>query len=70
MANAFVDDGLERQLFAAAHLVVGGDHGHGARVDDALVHRLGAEAAKHHAVRGANACAGLHGDTPSIVMGM
>ncbi|MNV01415.1 hypothetical protein D3C71_916150 [compost metagenome] len=58
--QGFVDDGLERQLFAAPHLVIGGDHGHGTRVNDALVHRLGAEAAKHHAVRGANAGTGLH----------
>lgn len=56
-----VHDGLERQFLAAAHLVVGGDHGHGAHVDDAFLHRLGREAAEHHAVRGADARAGLHG---------
>jgi hypothetical protein len=60
--QAFVDDGLERQFLAAAHLVVGGDHGHGAGVDDAFLQRLGREAAKHHAVRGADARAGLHGN--------
>jgi len=56
-----VHDGLERQLLAAAHLVVGGDHGHGAHVHDPLLDRLGREAAEHHAVRGADARAGLHG---------
>ncbi len=60
--DAFIDDGLERQFLAAAHLVVGGDHGHRARVDDALLQRLGREAAEHHAVRGADARASLHGD--------
>ncbi len=59
--DAFVHDGLQRQLLAAAHLVVGGDHGHRARVDDALLQRLGREAAEHHAVGGADARAGLHG---------
>ncbi len=59
-----VHDGLERQLLAAAHLVVGGDHGHGLRVHDALLHRLGGKAPEHHAVRGADARAGLHGHQP------
>ena len=62
--QCLVDDGLERQLFAAAHLVVGGNHGHSTHINDAFVHRLGAEAAKHNAVRGANTGAGLHGDHP------
>ncbi|MNT12891.1 hypothetical protein D3C72_1478380 [compost metagenome] len=60
--NAVVHDGLQRQFLAAAQLVVGGDDGHGARVDDALLQRLGREAAEHHAVGGADARAGLHGD--------
>ena len=59
--QSIVDDALEGQFAATAHLVVGSDHGHGAHVHDAVLHRLGAEAAKHHAVRGANAGAGLHG---------
>ena len=59
--QTLVHDGLERQFLAAAHLVVGGDHGHGAGVDDALLQRLGREAAEHHGVGGANARAGLHG---------
>ena len=60
--QGLVNDGLQRQLFATTHLVVGGDHGHGASIDDAFMHSLGAEAAKHHAVRGTNAGAGLHGN--------
>jgi hypothetical protein len=39
--DAFVHDGLERQLLAATQLVVGGHHRHGAGVLDALLQRLG-----------------------------
>ena len=60
--QAFVDDGFEGQLFAAAHLEVGGDDGDRTRVDDAFVQSLGGKAAEHHAVGGADAGAGLHGD--------
>jgi hypothetical protein len=56
-----VDDGLQRQFLAAAHLEVGRDDRHRAGVDDAFVQRLGREAAEHHAVGGADARAGLHG---------
>ena len=60
--QTFVHDGLERQLFATAHLIVAGDDGHGTGVNHALLHRLGRETAKHHAVNSANAGASLHGD--------
>ena len=60
--DAFVDDGLQRQFLAAAHLVVGGDHGHGAGVLNAFLQRLGRETAKHHAVGGTDTGAGLHRD--------
>ena len=60
--DAFVHDGFQRQLLAAAQLVVGGDHGHGAGVLDTFLQGLGREAAEHHAVGGADAGAGLHGD--------
>ena len=56
----FVDDGFQRQVLAAAQLLVGGDHGHRAGVDDALLQRLGREAAEHHRVGRADARAGLH----------
>ena len=58
--NALVHDGLQRQLLAAAHLVVAGDHCHRTRIDDALLQGLGREAAEHHAVGGADTGAGLH----------
>jgi hypothetical protein len=35
-----VDDALQRQLLAAARLLVGGDHGHGAGVLDAVAQAL------------------------------
>ena len=60
--DTVVHNGFEWQLLAAAHLVVGGDDGHGTGVNDAFVQRLGREAAKHHAVGCANTGAGLHGD--------
>ena len=59
-AQTFVNDGLERQLLAAAHLVVGRDHGHRTGVDDALLQRLGREPAEHHAVGRADTRASLH----------
>ena len=39
--QAFVHDGFKGQLFAAAHLEVGGDDRHGTGVNDALLQRLG-----------------------------
>jgi hypothetical protein len=59
--QGFVDDGFERQLLAAAQLGIGSDNDAGAHVNDALVHGLGRETAKHHTVNGANARASLHG---------
>ena len=58
--EGFVDGRLERDLLAAAHLAVGGDHGHRAGVDDALLQALGREAAEHDGMRRADAGAGLH----------
>ena len=58
----FVDDRLERQGLAAAHLLVGGDDEHRAGVGDAVAQALRREAAEHHRVRRADARAGLHRD--------
>src|SRR5450830_1374462 len=57
----FVDDGFQGQTLAAAQLFVGGDDGHGAGVDDALLQGLGGKAAEDDGVGGADAGAGLHG---------
>ena len=57
-----VDDGLERKVLAATHLLVGGDHCDRAGVDDALLQRLRREPAENHRVRGADARARLHRD--------
>ena len=59
--NAFVNNRFQRQLFAAAQLVVGGDDRHGTGVLNTLLQALGRKTAKHHRVRCANAGAGLHG---------
>ncbi len=61
-AERLVDDRLERQVLAAARLLVGGDHRDRAGVDDALLQRLRREAAEHDRVRRADARAGLHRD--------
>ena len=61
-AKRLVDDRLERQVLAAAHLLVGGDHRGGAGIDDPLLQRLGGKAAEHDRVRGADARACLHRD--------
>ena len=58
--EGLVDRRLERNLAAAAHLAVGRDDGHSARVHDPLLQALGGEAAEHHRVGGADAGAGLH----------
>jgi hypothetical protein len=60
--DAVVDRGLQRNVLAAAALLVGGDHGNRAGILDALLHALGGEAAEHHRVDRADAGAGLHGD--------
>ena len=60
--QTFVDYGLEGQLFTAAHLEVGGDDSDRTRVNDALIQSLGGKTAEHHAVGGADAGAGLHGN--------
>ena len=60
--NAFVNNRLERQLFAATQLVVGRDHRDGARVLNPLLQALGGKAAKHDRVGRANTRAGLHRD--------
>jgi hypothetical protein len=65
-----VHDGLERQLLAATHLVVGGDDRHRASVDDALLHALAEKPPNTTlcvAPMRAQACMAT---TPSMVMGM
>ncbi len=57
-----VGDALERQRLAAARLLVGGDEGDRADVDEPLVQRFRGEAAEHDRVRGPDARAGLHRD--------
>ena len=54
----------------AAHLVVGGDDGHGAHVDNAFMQALAREAAKHHAVVAPMRAQACMATTPSMVMGM
>ena len=56
----FVDDRLERQVAAAAGLLVGRDHGDRTRIDDPLLQRLGREPAEHDRMRRADPGAGLH----------
>ena len=58
----FVDDRLQRQVLAAARLLVGGDDRHRTRVDDPLLQRFGRKSAEHHRMRRADPCAGLHRD--------
>ena len=60
--DAFVDRGFQRQLFAAAALLVGRDHRHGARVVDPVAYRLCREAAEDDRMDRADARARLHRD--------
>ena len=59
--QGFVDGRFERNVLAAAALLVGGDDGDGASIENALFQRLGGEAAEHHRMNGTDAGAGLHG---------
>ena len=61
-ADGLVDDRLQRQLLAAAHLLVGADHHHRACAFDAVAQGLRREPAEDHRMRGADARAGLHRD--------
>ena len=71
MRERFVDDGLQRQGLAAAHLLVGGDHRDRAGVDDAFAARDLAEKPPNTtewiAPMRAQACMAT---TPSIDIGM
>ncbi len=58
----FVDVAFHPQRDAAAESAVGGDDDLRAAIVDPFLERLGAEAAEDHAVRGADARAGQHGD--------
>ena len=58
--QAFVDNGFERQLLTTAHLVVCGDDGDSARVDDAFLQGFGGKTAKDDTVGSADARTGLH----------
>ena len=62
MGQGLVGGGLEFDDLAAAVAAIGGDHGCGAGVLDAVLQRLRGKAAKHHRVNGADARAGLHGN--------
>ena len=62
--NPFINRRLERQLLAAATLLVGGNHGNGTGIVDAVTHRLCRETTEHHRVNGADTSTGLHGDDP------
>ncbi len=61
-AEGLVDRGLQRQRLAAAHLAVRADDQARADVDDALLQRLGREAAEHDRMGDAEPRAGLHRD--------
>ena len=54
--------GLDRDALAATQTGVAGDHEFGAGIEGAVTQGLGGEAAEHHAVDGADAGAGQHGD--------
>ena len=58
--NGLVDDGLQRQVLAAAQLFISGDDHHRTGPLHTVAHALRAEAAEHHRVDGADARAGLH----------
>ena len=59
--RASVDDRLQRQRLATAHLLVGGQHQHRAGVGDAVSQALRGEAAEDHRVGRTDAGAGEHG---------
>jgi hypothetical protein len=52
---------LQRDVLAAAHAFVGSDHGAAVGIEDAVAQGVRGEAAEHHRVHGADACAGEHG---------
>ncbi len=55
-----VDVALQWDGLAAAHALVGGDHRAGVAIGDPAGQALGREAAEHHRMDGADACAGEH----------
>ena len=60
--ECLVDDRLQRQVLAAARLLVRGHHGHRAGIDDALLQRLRGKAAEYDRMRRPDTRAGLHRD--------
>ena len=60
--DGLVGEALEWQHAAAPVAAIGGDEHRALRVVDAIAKGLRREAAKHHRVHGANACAGQHRD--------
>ena len=58
--EGFVDHRFERDVLAAAALLVGGDHQGRPRVHDALLHALGGEAAEHDGMGRPDPRARLH----------
>jgi hypothetical protein len=58
--DGVVGDRLERDAFAATEAFVCGDDDFRFRVDDPIAKRLGAEAAEHDRVYGADSSAGEH----------
>ena len=62
VGDRFVGDLLERNDLPAAVPSIGGDEEARLHVVHAIAQRLGAEAAEHHAVDGADSGAGEHGD--------
>ena len=59
--QGFIDDGFERQVFAAAHLFVGGEHHHGTRVFYAVTQGLRRKTTEHDGMGGTNTRTSLHG---------
>ena len=60
--ESVIDDGLQRQCFAAPQLLVGGDDERCARVLDSILQALRREPPENHRVSGADARTGLHRD--------
>ena len=56
----FIGNGLQRQGLAASHLLVGGDHGHRAGIDDPLAQRLRGESGEDDGMHRSDARARLH----------
>ncbi|VTL98130.1 Uncharacterised protein [Pseudomonas aeruginosa] len=52
---------FQRNVLAAAHALVGGDHGAAVGIEDAVAQRVRRKAAEHHRVHRADAGAGEHG---------